>query len=53
MGVQDSNPVQHKAVISGREYNNIRNELAVHANGEIQHALQLADQIDYLGGELP
>ncbi len=42
--------IQHQAVISGAEYNNIRDELAVHANEEIQHAIQLADQIDYLGG---
>ncbi len=43
--------IQHQAVISGAQYNNIRDELAVHANEEIQHAIQLADQIDYLGGE--
>jgi len=42
--------IQHHAVISGAEYNNIRDELRVHANEEIQHAIQLSDQIDYLGG---
>lgn len=42
--------IQHQAVISGAAYNNIGAELRVHANEEIQHALQLTDQIDYLGG---
>jgi len=43
--------IQHQAVMSGAAFNNIADELAVHANEEIQHAIQLADQIDYLGGE--
>jgi len=43
--------IQHQAVISGAQYNNIRDELAVHADEEIQHAIQLSDQIDYLGGK--
>lgn len=42
--------IQHHAVISGAAYNNIRDELRVHANEEIGHAIQIADQIDYLGG---
>lgn len=37
-------------MISGAQYNNIRDELAVHVDEEIQHAKQIADQIDYLGG---
>ncbi|KXB05215.1 ferritin [candidate division MSBL1 archaeon SCGC-AAA382A03] len=43
--------IQHHSTISGAQYNNIRDELAVHANEEIQHAIQLADQIEYLGGD--
>ncbi len=42
--------IQHQAVISGAKYNNIADELALHAEEELQHAIQLADQIDYLGG---
>jgi len=42
--------IQHQSVLSGPQYNNIRDELAVHVDEEIQHAIQLADQIDYLGG---
>ncbi len=42
--------VQHQAVMSGAAYDNIADELALHAEEELQHAIQLADQIDYLGG---
>ena len=42
--------IQHQAVLSGAAYNNIAEELALHAEEELQHAIQLADQIDYLGG---
>ena len=42
--------IQHQAVLSGAAYNNIADELAIHAEEELQHAIQLADQIDYLGG---
>ncbi|MFW6041182.1 MAG: ferritin-like domain-containing protein [Thermoplasmatota archaeon] len=42
--------IQHQAVLSGAAYNNIAEELAIHAEEELQHAIQLADQIDYLGG---
>ncbi len=42
--------IQHQAVMSGAQYNNIAKELAIHAEEELQHAIQLADQIDYLGG---
>ena len=37
-------------VLSGAEYMNIAGELKLHAAQELQHALILADQIDYLGG---
>ena len=37
-------------VITGAQYMNIAAELKIHAQEELQHALTLADQIDYLGG---
>ncbi|MEF8835315.1 MAG: ferritin-like domain-containing protein [Candidatus Thermoplasmatota archaeon] len=42
--------IQHQAVLSGAAFDNIADELALHAEEEIQHAIQMADQIDYLGG---
>jgi bacterioferritin len=42
--------VQHAAVITGAEYESIVQELIVHANEEMQHAISLSDQIDFLGG---
>src|SRR5439155_20966091 len=37
-------------VITGAKWMNIAEELKVHAAEELQHALIIADQIDYLGG---
>jgi len=37
-------------VLSGAAYMNIAAELKVHAGEELQHAMIIADQIDYLGG---
>jgi len=42
--------IQHAAVMTGAEFGNVIKELKVHANEEIQHAIALADQINYLGG---
>ncbi|MFC2021003.1 bacterioferritin [Chloroflexota bacterium] len=42
--------VQHSGVLTGAEYGDITKEIKIHANEELQHALILADQIDYLGG---
>lgn len=42
--------VQHAAVISGAEYESIQKELIIHAQEEMQHAVTLAEQIDFLGG---
>lgn len=42
--------VQHAAVITGAEYESTIAELLVHANEEMQHAISLSDQIDFLGG---
>ena len=41
---------QHVGVLTGAAYGDIKKELAIHANEELQHALTLSDQIDYLGG---
>ncbi len=37
-------------MLKGAAYMNIAGELAVHAAEELQHAITLANQIDYLGG---
>ena len=37
-------------VLSGAQWMNIAGELRKHAGEELQHALIIADQIDYLGG---
>ncbi|HEV2973235.1 MAG TPA: ferritin-like domain-containing protein [Pirellulales bacterium] len=41
----------YSQVIKGAEYMNIAAELEKHAGQELQHALIIAKQIDYLGGE--
>jgi bacterioferritin len=38
-------------VLSGAQWMNIAAELKLHAAQELQHAMILADQIDYLGGD--
>ncbi len=42
--------VVYSQVLKGAQYMNIAAELEVHAGEELQHALTLANQIDYLGG---
>src|ERR1044072_7359822 len=42
--------VVYSQVIRGAAYMNIAGELEVHAGEELQHAITLAKQIDYLGG---
>lgn len=42
--------INHAAVMTGAAYGDIIKELKVHANQEIQHAMILSDQIDYLEG---
>jgi bacterioferritin len=42
--------VNYSQVLKGAAYMNIAAELAVHAKEELDHALILSDQIDYLGG---
>jgi bacterioferritin len=42
--------VNYSQVLKGPEYMNIASELEIHAKEELQHALTIANQIDYLGG---
>ena len=42
--------VQHAAVITGQGFEGIQKELVIHAQEEMQHAVMLAEQIDFLGG---
>jgi bacterioferritin len=42
--------VNYSQVLKGAEYMNIAEELEVHAGEELQHAITIANQIDYLGG---
>ncbi len=41
--------INHAAVMTGAAYGDIIKELKIHANEEVQHAMILADQIDFLG----
>src|SRR5438132_10935042 len=42
--------VVYSKVLKGPEYMNIAAELEKHAEQELEHALVIAEQIDYLGG---
>jgi bacterioferritin len=42
--------VVYSQVLKGPQYMNIAAELEIHASQELQHALVIAGQIDYLGG---
>ncbi len=42
--------VQHAAVLTGAQYEGIQKELIIHSQEEMQHAVMLAEQIDFLGG---
>jgi bacterioferritin len=42
--------IVYSNVLTGAQWMNIAAELKLHAGEELQHALILADQIDYLGG---
>lgn len=42
--------VNYSQVLKGAAYMNIADELAVHANEELSHALKISNYIDYLGG---
>ena len=43
--------VNYSQVLKGAAYMDIANELELHAKEELIHALRIAKQIDYLGGE--
>ena len=42
--------IQHVNSISGAKYQNVIDEMRTHLNQELDHALVLAKQIDFLGG---
>jgi bacterioferritin len=42
--------VNYSQVLKGASYMNIADELAVHAKEELDHALQISNHVDYLGG---
>ena len=42
--------VQHAATINGAQFDSIQKELLIHAQEEMQHAVMLSEQIDFLGG---
>jgi bacterioferritin len=42
--------IVYSSVLTGAKWMNIAAELKLHAAEELQHALTIADQIDYLGG---
>jgi bacterioferritin len=42
--------VVYSQVLKGAEYMNIADQLEIHAKQELDHALAIARQIDYLGG---
>jgi bacterioferritin len=43
--------VVFSSTLKGAEYGDIAEQLKVHASEELAHALQVARQIDYLGGD--
>jgi bacterioferritin len=42
--------VQHAAAINGAQFDSIQKELLIHAQEEMEHAVMLSEQIDFLGG---
>jgi bacterioferritin len=42
--------IQHASTIRGAQYEGIQKELILHSQEEMQHALMLSEQIDFLGG---
>ena len=43
--------MNYSQVLKGAEYMKIAKELELHASEELAHALKIAKQVDYLGGE--
>ena len=59
-GLNDDLAREYKAIIqyvvfsstlNGAEYGDIAEQLKIHASQELSHALEVARQIDYLGGD--
>jgi len=42
--------IQHASVMGGAKYDSIAKELIIHSQEEMQHALMVSQQIDFLGG---
>ena len=42
--------VNYSQVLKGAAYMNVADELVVHAKEELDHALQISNHVDYLGG---
>ena len=42
--------VNYSQVLKGAAYMNIADELEIHAKQELDHALQISNHVDYLGG---
>ncbi len=42
--------VQHVAAMNGAQFDSIKKELLIHSQQEMQHAVMISDQIDFLGG---
>ncbi len=42
--------IQHASTITGAKYESIQKELLIHSQEEMQHAVSLSDQINFLGG---
>jgi bacterioferritin len=42
--------VQHSAAMTGPHYDGIIKELVIHSQEEMQHAVSLSEQIDFIGG---
>ncbi|HET7832928.1 MAG TPA: ferritin-like domain-containing protein [Gallionella sp.] len=42
--------VQHVAAMNGAQFDSIKKELLIHSQQEMQHAVMISEQIDFLGG---
>jgi bacterioferritin len=42
--------VNYSQVLKGAAYMSVANDLAIHAKEELEHALQISNYVDYLGG---
>jgi bacterioferritin len=42
--------IQHATMITGAQFQSIQKELIIHSQEEMQHAVMVAEQIEFLGG---